>query len=174
MNTEYAKAIVNSYRKQPFDLLGDAIDCLFTEYGSYMNIARFTEVSAGTISKYHKICKLPHGILWQLQEGNISLGIAEQLTRLDSKDDQWRLAFFVVDIGHGSFGVQECQEVVTIIKKRELSAEEALIELTGETFGKIKPLILPVNFGFRFALAKAVGNIELNGRIYVFVLLTNG
>lgn len=161
MDIEYAKNIVNKHQEQSIGLLGEAIDCLLTKYGNYKSIASNVKLSAGTISKYHKISKLPHGILWQLQEGNISFGIAEQLARLDSEDDQWRLAFFVVDTGHGSFSVQDCQEVVTAIKKRKQSAEVVLKELTGETFEKIKPLILPVGFEFRFALARASWNHEI-------------
>ncbi|HHX23492.1 MAG TPA: hypothetical protein GX723_05710, partial [Thermoanaerobacterales bacterium] len=161
MDIECAKDIVNKHQEQSIELLGKAIDCLLTQYGNYKNIASNVKLSAVTISKYHKISKLPHGILWQLQEGNISLGIAEQLARLDSEDDQWCLAFFVVDTGRGSFSVQDCQEVVTAIKKRKQSAKVVLKELTGETFEKIKPLILPVGFEFRFALARASWNHEI-------------
>lgn len=155
MDAEQAKGILNRYQKQRFALLGEAIDCLLATYGNYKTIADHAEPSSHTISKYHRISRLPRGILWQLEEGSISLGIAEQLSRLSCEDDKWRLAFFVVDIDDGSFSVQDCREVVTRIEETGRSAEQVLTELTGETFERTYPLALPVDFKFRFALARA-------------------
>lgn len=55
MDIECAKDIVNKHQEKTIGLLGKAIDCLLTKYGSYKNIAYNLGLSAGTISKYHKI-----------------------------------------------------------------------------------------------------------------------
>ncbi len=155
MDIEQARQIVDDYSNHNIPKLRRAIDCLLGCCDNYRAIARQVEPSASTIRKYHRIGQLPKGVLWQLQKGNLPLGMAHQISRLDSIDDQWFLAFYVVDLRDESFTVADCRDVVNRVKDSQLAVRQVLAELTGETFDATQPLVLPVSFDFRLRLARA-------------------
>lgn len=144
------KSLRNIAKKRP-SVVGKAIDVLYQEYGSYVTIAQQTLISRRVLSKRHRIFHLPKGIQWKVDEGRIKVEQAYYISRLKDENDQWLLAFVIVE---EKLSAKECEDVVNVTLKQNRPLKEVLSTLTGVRFDKTYPLLLPIGFDLRFAISR--------------------
>ncbi len=157
-----ARDILENYKHQPLDKVGEAITVVKQEYGTYEGIAQEVSPSASTIAKYDALSKLPPGIRWKVEQGQLPGTYAEQICRLNDENDQWVLAFFIVDAGKQAPSVRECKQVVDDARETERSVKEVLTERFGVEFDKTVTLVLPVDYWFRFKICRTGWNRHKN------------
>ncbi len=134
--------------------LGKAVDVLYQKHRTYQKIARQLPLSSGFLSSRHRIFQLPKGIQWKVDQEQIGISQANQITRLKDEDDQWLLA---VTVAEKELTSNECEKVVNLVLKENWSIRDALSTVTGVRFAEISPpmLLLPVGVDFWFALIRA-------------------
>ena len=136
--------------------IGDAVDLLYRIHGSYKEIAQQlpAKISDKMLGQRHRIYQLPKGILWKVDEGQIGITQAYQITRLPNTDDQWILAITVVE---KKLRAAECENVVSLVLKENWAMRDALGTVTGVRFEEISPplLMLPIKVDFWFALTQS-------------------
>ena len=120
-------------------------------------IARQVAPPASRLSGLHRVFLLPEGIRWQVDEGRILIGHAQQIARLQG-DDQWLLAFSIVQ---EKMSVQESKRVVDNVKKTGRALQSVLRDLSAIRFDKVEPLVLPLTFEFRLTIIRAAWTKKL-------------
>lgn len=156
MNEQSAIECLNVYKNLKPSEVGRAVDVLYRLHGTYEKVAQQLEVVIpdSSLGRMHRIFKLPKGILWKVDEGQIGYTQAAQITRLEEEESQWLLAITIVE---KKLRANECQNVVNLVLKEGWSIKDALSAVTGVHFDEISPptLLLPVGVDFWFALIRA-------------------
>jgi len=171
MDVDEAKECLNNFTEENLSRTGEAIDVLHKEYGSYESISKEVPVSPKVLSKRHHIFLLPEGIFWKVSEGKIKINQAYQISRLNEKNDQWLLAFITIE---EELSAKECKQVVDVVLKQNRELKEVLSTLFGIRFDKIQPLLLPLPFDVRFAIARAAWNKRQEWEDLCFGLIRRG
>ena len=131
--------------------IGEAVDVLYPEYGSYVTIAQQFGKSATFWHTRHRLFQLPEGIRWKIDEKQIGIDQGYQISRLTNDEDQWVLALAIIE--EEDLTVKECQNVVNLVLNQEKSVRDALSVSAGIRFDKI-PLLLPLGFDIRLSICK--------------------
>ena len=154
MDVETAKSFLEDSDGKPLSKIGEAIDVLYKEYGSYKTITQQLNKSNLFLRTRHRIYLLPPGIRWKVDVGEISIQQSYEISRLENEEDQWILALVIVETEN--FSVAECKNVVKYVLKSEenKSLKNALGISAGIHLDKIQSLMLPLNFENRLAISK--------------------
>ena len=154
MDVETAKSFLEDSDGKPLSKIGEAIDVLYKEYGSYKTITQQLNKSNLFLRTRHRIYLLPPGIRWKVDVGEISIQQSYEISRLENEEDQWILALVIVETEN--FSVVECKNVVKYVLKSEenKSLKNALGISAGIHLDKIQSLMLPLNFENRLAISK--------------------
>ena len=152
IDAETARAILNSYAEKKISEIGNAVDVLYPEFGTYKAIAAEFGRSDKYWSVRHRLFQLPAGIRWKIDEGQISTEQGIEISKLKNENDQWLLAFAITETQN--LTAKECQNVVNLVLKEDQSIREALSVSAGIRFDKIQPLLLPLGFDIRLAICK--------------------
>ena len=131
--------------------IGEAVDVLYPEYGSYVTIAQQFGKSATFWHTRHRLFQLPEGIRWKIDEKQIGIDQGYQISRLTNDEDQWVLALAIIE--EEDLTAKECQNVVNLVLNQEESIRDALSVSAGIRFDKI-PLLLPLGFDIRLSICK--------------------
>ena len=141
--------------KKPSEI-GEAVDVLRPDYRSYKEMARdFQNIGEKILARRHRIFQLPKGIRWKIDEAQIPMKHGEQISRLKNEDDQWLLAFAIVE---EKLELEACSNVVTRVLKHNDSIRDALRASAGVQCDKITSLLLPLGFDIRLAIAQHAWN----------------
>ena len=141
--------------KKPSEI-GEAVDVLRPDYRSYKEMARdFQNIGEKILARRHRIFQLPKGIRWKIDEAQIPMKHGEQISRLKNEDDQWLLAFAIVE---EKLELEACSNVVTRVLKHNDSIRDALRASAGVQCDKITSLLLPLSFDVRLAIAPKAWN----------------
>ena len=151
MDYETAKQWLDCPTDRKLSELGEAVDLLYKKCGSYKVIASQVAPPASRLSGLHRVFLLPEGIRWQVDEGRILIGHAQQIARLQG-DDQWLLAFSIVQ---EKMRGQESKRVVDNVKKTRRVLQSVLRDLSAIRFDAVEPLMLPLTFEFRLTITRA-------------------
>ena len=141
--------------KKPSEI-GEAVDVLYGDYGSYQEMARaFPQMTRGILRTRHHIFQLPKGIRWKVDEGQISITNASLIARLRDENAQWLLAFAIVE---EQLEADVCSNVVNRVLKYADSISDALSASAGVQCDKVTSLLLPLGFDIRLAIAQNAWN----------------
>ena len=156
MDVKTAIEYLTSPAKRKASEIGKAVDVLYQEYHTYKAISQqLVGISPNFLSKRHGVFQLPEGIQWKIDEGYIGKEQGYQISRLKEEDDQWLLAFTVVE---EKLSTKECEDVLNGVLTQNRSLKEALSISTGCRFDKIQPLLLPIGFDIWFAISRVAWN----------------
>lgn len=175
MSIDEARSIIVDYQNQDIDALGDAIATLKMQCGSYENIATQVGVPSGILAKYHRLSTLPLGIQWKIKMGELLVGIAKQIVRLKNENDQWLLAFVVVDSrgGNRPFSINDCQSIVNEVLRNNRTLEVVLEQNYGVNLTEKTPLILSFDYMFRYRITRASWNKKENWADLVYHIVND-
>ncbi len=154
MNEQDALDCLKSSENAKPSEVGAAVDVLYQKYRTYDRISQQTSMPSRVISSRHHIYQLPQGIRWKVDEGQIGITQAIQITKLKDEESQWLLAITVLE---KKLRVNECENVVNLVLKEGWAIRDALGAVTGVRFDEISPptLLLPIGVDFWFALIRA-------------------
>lgn len=152
MDTQTARELLTSQDAKKPSEIGEAVDVLYKELGTYQAIAQQVGRSDKFWGVRHRIFQLPVGIQWKIDEGTISLTQGVQISRLKDEADQWLLAVTIIEAK--DLTAEECKNVVNLVLNEGKSIREALSVLAGIRFDKIQPLLLPLGFDIRLEICK--------------------
>ena len=156
MDKDTAREYLTDPQGRKSSEIGEAVDVLRANYRSYQEMARdFQKLAGKTLGVKHRIFQLPIGIRWKIDEGQIRTKQGEQITRLKNEDDQWLLAFAIVE---EKLGLEACSNVVNRVLKYEDSIRDGLRASAGVQCDKITSLLLPLGFDIRLAIAQNAWN----------------
>lgn len=137
---ETARKILDVHDQKKLSEVAKAVDVLYQEFGTYQSITQ----KIGRSDKFwivrHHISQLPVGILWKIDEGDIGIEQAYQITRLDRETDQWVLAIAIIETE--GLTAKECGKVVNLVLNKGKSIMDSLSIIAGIQFEKIQPLML--------------------------------
>lgn len=160
MDKEIAKEYLASVEVRTPSELGEAVDKLYQEYGSYKVIAQEVGLSTNRLSQLRRVFLLPDGIRWQVDEGKIGLTHALQISRLDNEDDQWLLAFSIVT---KRLTGEDTKEAVNAAIQHSRPLRDVLHDLIGIRFDQVDaPLLLPFSFEERYEISRAAWEKKMN------------
>ncbi len=142
--------------KKPSEL-GQAVDVLYGRHPSYKRIAKEVSMSEDRLRQLHRVFLLPEGIRWQVDEGNIRVGHAGQILRLQ-EDEQWLLAFSIVE---RKISVKDSQTIVNAVVRKSERLEDVLNSIIGIRFDEVAMLLLPMPFDERFKISRAAWSKKL-------------
>lgn len=131
--------------------IGEAVDILYGEYGSYEALALQFGESKKFCRTRHRLFQLPEGIRWKIDDRQIGVEQGYQISRLTSEEDQWVLALAIIEVE--DLTAKECQNVVNLVLNQEKSVRDALSVSAGIRFDTI-PLLLPLGFDIRLSICK--------------------
>ncbi len=171
MDVKTATEYLADPTKRKASEIGKAVDTLYQEHHSYKAISQELGISPKFLSKRHRIFQLPEGIQWKIDEGYIGIDRGYQIYRLKKEDDQWLLAFTIVE---EKLSTKECEDVVNAMLKQNCSLEEVLGTSIGVRFDKIQPLLLPVGFDIRLAICRAAWSQSENWEDLCYKLIRQG
>ena len=152
MNTNTARELLTSQNVKKPSEIGEAVDVLYKELGTYQAIADQVGRSESFYNERHRIFQLPAGIQWKIDEGTISLTQGVQISRLKDEADQWLLAVTIIETK--DLTAEECKNVVNVVLNEDKSLQDTLGILAGIRFDKIQPLLLPLGFDIRLEICK--------------------
>ncbi len=155
MDTDSAWDYLASHENKNPSNLGEAVDVLHQTKISYEKISEKVGVSSARLSAWHCVFQLPKGIQWKVDQGDIPIEQARQITKLQ-KEDQWLLAFFIVDT-KSKLTNKECSNVIQAVTKDDAPIKEAINKIGGR-FDKSVSLILPFGFDEQLSIAKSAWN----------------
>jgi hypothetical protein len=142
MDIETARKIVGAHNQKKPSEVAKAVDVLYQALGTYQSITR----EIGRSDKFwivrHRISQLPIGILWKIDDGDIGIEQAYQITRLKQEEDKWVLAIAIVEVK--GLTAKECGKVVNVVLNEGKSIMDSLSILVDIHFDKIQPLSLPL------------------------------
>jgi len=159
MDSQTARDWLNDAGDRKPSELGEAVDVLYHECHSYDAITKQVPFSKERLSQLHKVFLLPKGIRWQVDEGKVRLGHAEQIARLQ-EEDQWMLAFTIVQKG---IDVKDCTEVVRAVVRTKRPLRDVLHEMIGIRFDEPFPSLLAgITLEDGFRISRAAWTRKLN------------
>lgn len=134
--------------------IGEAVNVLYRELGTYQAIAQQVGKSDKFLGVRHRIFRLPAGIRWKIDEGQIGIEQGYQISRLKDEEDQWLLAVTIIEAK--DLTAEECKNVVDLVlnEDKSISIRESLGTLAGIRFDKIEPLVFPLGFDIRLEICK--------------------
>ena len=142
MDLRTARDVIDAHDENKPSEIAKAVDILYQEFGTYRSMTR----EIGRSDKFwivrHRISQLPVGILWKIDEGDIGLEQAYQITRLKQEEDQWRLAIAIIETE--GLTAKECGQVVNLVINEGRSITDSLSAFAGIRFDEIHPLLLPL------------------------------
>ena len=160
--------------KKPSEI-GEAVDVLYQIHGTYKEISQQLQLnlSDSALSSRHRIFQLPKGIRRKVDEGQIGISQAYQVTRLENEEDQWRLAIIAVE---KNLRANECENVVNIVLKQNWTIKDAFRTVTGVRFEELSPpvLLLPIGVDFWFALSKSAWGQGLDWQDLCYQIIRQG
>ena len=151
MNKDVARQYLTCPQNRKPSEIGEAVDALYAEYGTYDEMAAHFTLSSTTLSYRHRIFKLPEGIRWKVDEGKIKIGSAVEISRLKNEDDQWLLAFSIID---ENLDYETCKSIVTRVLTYNDSMADALRNVASIGCDKVDTLLVPLTFQERLALSR--------------------
>ena len=151
--------------------IGEAVDVLYPEYGSYVTIAQQFGKSDKFWNTRHRLFQLPEGIRWKIDERQIGVEQGYQISRLTNDDDQWVLALAIIE--EEDLTAKECQNVVNLVLNQEKSVRDALSVSAGVRFDKI-PLVLLLGFDMRLSICKVAWKQYQNWEDLCYRLIQQG
>lgn len=161
----------NPEGKTPCEI-GEAVDVLYPEYGTYVTVARQFGKSDNFWNVRHRLFQLPEGIRWKVDGGQIGIEQGYQISRLTNDDDQWVLALTIIEVEN--LTAKECQNVVNLVLNQEKSIRDALSVSAGIRFDKIQPLLLPLGFDIRLSICKVAWKQYQNWEDLCYRLILQG
>ena len=177
MNIQDAMICFATPGKMPSEM-GEAVDVLYREYGTYNLISDKLNMegikrSSSFLSTRHRIFQLPKGIRWKVDEKRISVTQAYQISRIENEYDQWLLAISVVE---KNLSPAECERVVNLVMNQGSSIREALSVVAGVRFEEISPptLLLPIGVDFWFDLIRSAWSRGKNWEDLCYQLIREG
>ena len=172
MDIEQASRALQNYKRERLCDIGRAIDALHEEHATYGRIAEEVGVGAVTIGKYHRLSRLPRGIQWKIEQGQLSRGHAQQICRLEDENDQWMLALAIVEATkQATITRRQCQDAVEDVLGAGKPMEQVLCERFGIELGDVVSLLLPVPYWFRLRACRAAWNREKEWKDLAFQVL---
>lgn len=168
MNIEKAKELLHQPSDWKPSELGEAVDILYKEYGSYDAIARQVTLSADRLSNLRRVFLLPQGIRWQVDKGRLLISHAYQISRLKEENDQWLLAFSIVE---AKINVKDANAAVNAVIKNGQRLQEVLQEKIGVRFDEVKALLLPLSFEDVFKITRMAWSKELEWADFGFMAI---
>ena len=142
MDMETARGIIAAHDQNKPSEIAKAVDILYQELGTYQSITQEIGKSDKFWIVRHRISQLPVGILWKIDEGDIGIEQAYQITRLKQEEDQWVLAIAIIEAK--DLTAKECSQVVNLVLNEGKSIMDSLRFLAGIHFDKIQPVLLPL------------------------------
>ena len=153
MDMEIAIEMLSNYKDKKPSEIAEALDVLYQKFGSNKAVGQEIGKSSFFVESRRKILKLPMGILWKIDEGQIGIRQGGDISRLKKEEDQWLLALVVIETEN--LGQEECNSVVNLVLQSDKSIEEALRIISGISFdGLIEPLFIPMKFDVRLSVCK--------------------
>ena len=140
MDIETARRIIAAHDQNKPSEIAKAVNILYQELGTYQSITQEIGKSDKFWIVRHRISQLPVGILWKIDEGDIGIEQAYQITRLKQEKDQWVLAIAIVE--SKDLTAKECRRVVNLVLNEGKSIMDALRILAGIRFEEIQPVLL--------------------------------
>lgn len=157
MDSQTARDWLNDAGGRKPSELGEAVDVLYRELGSYEAIAKEVALSPKRLSDLHRVFLLPEGIRWQVDKGKIRIGHVQEISRLQG-DDQWLLAFTIVQ---EKISVKDSKAAVGGVIKRGRKLRDVLYDMIGVRFDQVNPLLLPFTFEESFKISRAAWGKKL-------------
>ena len=142
MNVKTARKIIAAHAQSKPSEIAEAVDVLYQEFGSYQAITRKIGKSDKFWIMRHRISKLPKGIRWKIDEGDIKIGQGYQIARLKREEDQWQLAIAIIEAR--PLTAKECGKVVNLVLNEDKSLKDSLNVSVGIRFDEIQPLSIPL------------------------------
>ena len=142
MDIETARRIIAAHDQNKPSKIVKAVDILYQELGTYQSITQEIGKSDKFWIVRHRISQLPVGILRKIDEGDIGIEQAYQITRLKQEKDQWVLAIAIIE--SKDLTAKECSQVVNLVLNEGESIMDALKMLAGVRFDEIQPLLLSI------------------------------
>lgn len=157
MDKDVAREFLTTPRGKNPSEIGEAVEVLYGEYHSYKKMALDLRlnVSEKFLSLRHRIFQLPNGIRWKVDNGQITLSKAYEISRLKKEEDQWLLAFAIVD---EQLEQEVCTNVVNRVLEHNDSIRAALSAAAGVRCDSVDSLLLPLGFEIRFAISQQAWN----------------
>lgn len=152
MDTNTAREVLTAKDANPPSEIAEAVDVLYQELGTYQAIAREIGRSEKFWGVRHRIFRLPAGIRWKIDEGQIGIKQGYQISRLKDEEDQWLLAVAIIEAK--DLTAEECKNVVNLVLNERKSIRDALGVLAGIRFDKIQPIVFPLGFDIRLEICK--------------------
>ena len=171
MDVQIAREYLTNPTERKASEIGQAVDVFYMKYHSYQAISNQLNMSPKFLSSRHKIFQLPKGIRWKVDQKQIKIEQGLQISKLKNEDDQWLLAFVIIE---EKLSVKECKDIVNIVHKQNISIRNALRTSTGVRFDKIQPLILPLRFEIRLAISHAAWSQYKNWEDLCYQLIRQG
>ena len=152
MDPNTAREILAAHAGKKPSEIGEAVDILYMEFGTYKAIAQQVGMSDKFWGRRHRLFQLPAGIRWKLDEGQIGIEQGYQISRLNNEEDQWLLAIAIIEAE--DLTADECKNVVDRVVEENESIKEALSVSAGIRFDKTHPLLLPLPFDIWLEICK--------------------
>lgn len=174
MDKHEALQLLNNLEGRNPSEIGEAVDVLYNEHGSYEHAARELEgVRPAFLNQNHRVYRLPRGIRWKVDEGIITIGQAYQISRVVNDDDKWLLAITIVE---KSLRSSECENIVNNVLNNNLSMRDALSAITGVRFAEISPpmLLLPISVDFWFRMTQLAWDNQQDWQDFCFQSIKQG
>ena len=105
MNIETARGIIAAHHQNKPSEIAKAVDIIYQELGTYQSITQEIGKSDKFWIVRHRIAQLPVGILWKIDEGDIGIEQAYQITRLKQEEDS-------MDVGDRNYRGERSQRQV--------------------------------------------------------------
>jgi hypothetical protein len=172
IDAKNAREILAAYVERKPSEIAEAIDVLYQEFGTYQAIAQQVGRSEKFWGTRHRIFKLPTGIRWKIDQGQISIEQAYQISRLEKKEDQWILAMVIIEAKN--LTTKECGNVVNLVLNENKSIKDVLSISAGVRFDNIQPLLLPLGFDIRLAICKLAWERCQNWEDLAYQLILQG
>ena len=142
MDIKTARGIIATHDQNKPSEIAKAVDRLYQKLGTYQSMTR----EMGRSDKFwivrHRISQLPIGILWKIDEGDIGIEQAYQITRLKQEEDQWVLAIAIIE--SKDLTAKVCSQVVNLVLNEDRSIMDSLRVSAGIHFDEIQPVLLPL------------------------------
>ncbi len=171
MNKDVAREYLQAHEGRMPSEIGEAVDVLLDDYGSYGALAADLDVSPDYLSDRRRIFQLPKGILWKIDREEIGIAQGREITRLEDEDSQWVLALAVVE---EKLKGKECTNIVNMVVRQNCSIRDALRISAGVRLNKIDTLMLPLTFDVRLGIYRAAWNQRTEWADFCYQLIRLG
>ncbi len=192
MNEREAKFTLENPDEKKFSEIGEAIDVLLSQHSENRKRVGYKKLSetigikkvkrsgcrrSFTLSDLHRIYKkLPPGILWKIDRGEIDIAHGVHIARLKNEEEQWVLA---LAINVNKLSRKECKRVVSLVIQKPKSGEEkaysireALDTVAGICFENIPRVMEILSPEEWIAVSKEAWNRKMNWEDFFHRLAT--